>query len=34
VETPTNIQAGFINALEAFRVQHPEVEVGPWGLSA
>ena len=27
VETPTDIQAGFINALEAFRVQHPEVDL-------
>ena len=26
VETPADIQAGFINALEAFRVQHPEVD--------
>ena len=27
VETPADIQAGFINALEAFRVQHPEVDL-------
>ena len=27
VETPADIQAGFINALEAFRVQYPEVDL-------
>jgi len=27
VETPADIQAGFINALEAFRVRHPEVDL-------
>lgn len=27
VETPADIQAGFINALQAFRVQHQEVDL-------
>ena len=27
VETPADIQAGFINALEAFRVRYPEVDL-------
>ena len=27
VETPADIQAGFINALDAFRVQYPEVDL-------